>query len=349
MNVTKDELMNLIQAKLTKAGLSGEHASVVADVLAFADAKGAHSHGAIRVEYYAERIVKGGINANPNFKFEKTGPSTAVFHGDNATGHVAAKQAMDEAIQMAKTNGVAIVGVRQISHSGALAYFVQQAAREDLIGISVCQADPMAVPFGGSEAYYGTNPIAFAAPGKNGKMITFDMATTVKAWGRILEARSKNEMIPDTWAVDNEGNPTRDPFKVGGLLPIAGAKGFGLAMMVDILSGVLLGLPFGNQVSPLYGDLTQDRNLGQLHIVINPAFYSDLETFKANIEQTMADMNNMKPAPGYESVQYPGQGSEARALASEENGIEIVDEIYEYLVSDAIHHDRYHNYDPFAD
>lgn len=338
----------MIKTKLHKAGLNDRHADVVADVLVFADARGIHSHGAIRVEYYSERIAKGGINTHPNFTFEKTGPSTGVFHGDNGPGHVAAKQAMDEAISIAKETGVAFVGVKRISHSGALSYFVQQAAKEDLIGISVCQADPMAVPFGGSEPYYGTNPIAFAAPAKDNAMITFDMATTIKAWGKILDARAKNESIPDNWAVDQHGEPTIDPFQVKGLLPIAGAKGFGLAMMVDILSGVLLGLPFGNRVSTLYGNLSQGRNLGQLHIVINPAFFTDLETFKQNISRTMADLNGMKPAPGFHQVAYPGQGSASRERGSELNGIEIVDEIYNYLISDVIHSDKYDNKDPFA-
>jgi ureidoglycolate dehydrogenase (NAD+) len=348
MKVTKEELRGLIMRKLHKAGLKIDHAKDVADVLVFADARGIHSHGAIRVEYYCERIVKGGINTNPNFTFEKTGPSTAVFDGDNGTGHVAAKKAMEEAITIAKETGIAIVGVKRISHSGALSYFVQQAAKNDLIGISVCQADPMAVPYGGSEPYYGTNPIAFAAPAQDGQMIVFDMATTVKAWGKILDARSKNEPIPDTWAVDHQGHPTVDPFQVGGLLPIAGAKGFGLAMMVDILSGILLGLPFGNRVTPLYGDLSQNRDLGQLHIVINPAFFTEVESFKQNISQTMADLNHMKPAPGYQQVYYPGQNSSLREKESEKNGIDIVDEVYNYLVSDAIHSNKYHGYDPFS-
>ncbi len=149
IRVSKEKLTELISNKLHKAGLTEEHAAGVADVLVHADAKGVHSHGAMRVEYYAERIAKGGINHNPEFKFEKTGPCTAIFHGDNGVGHVAAKLAMDEAIKMAKENGIAVVGVSRIGHSGALSYFVQQAANEDLIGISVCQSDPMVVPFGG--------------------------------------------------------------------------------------------------------------------------------------------------------------------------------------------------------
>lgn len=348
MLVSKQDLKKLMKDKLYKAGLNEAHADGVADVLVHADARGVHSHGAMRVEYYAERIAKGGINVNPVFEFKKSGPSTAVFDGDNGAGHVAAKEAMDEAIKMAKENGIATVGVRQISHSGALSYFVQQAARENMIAISVCQSDPMVVPFGGAEPYYGTNPIAFAAPGEDGEHITFDMATTVQAWGKILHARSKNEPIPEGWAVDENGEGTTDPFDVKALLPIAGPKGYGLMMMVDILSGVLLGLPFGNRTSSMYHDLSEGRNLGQLHIVINPAYFTNLDEFKQNITKTMNDLNNIKPAKGFDQVSYPGQRSAVREKKHEKDGIEIVDDIYEYLVSDVVHNNAYDDKDPFA-
>lgn len=184
MKVSKQQLHQLIQNKIHSAGLSQEHAGIVADVLVHADARGIHSHGAVRVEYYSERISKGGTNNDPHFTFEKTGPCSAVFDGDNGAGHVAAKLGMDHAIEMAKENGVAVVGVRRIGHSGALSYFVQQAAHAGMIGISVCQSDPMVVPYGGAEVYYGTNPIAFSAPAEGDDIMTFDMATTVQAWAR---------------------------------------------------------------------------------------------------------------------------------------------------------------------
>jgi len=348
VRVSKKDLKDLIKTKIHKAGLSEEHADTVADVLVFADGKGIHSHGAMRVEYYAERIAKGGINHEPDFKFEKTGPSSGIFHGDNGAGHVAAGLAMDEAINMAKESGVAVVGVKNMSHSGALSYFTEKAAKQDMIGISVCQSDPMVVPFGGAQAYYGTNPIAFAAPGKDGRMISFDMATTVQAWGKILHARSKKEDIPSDWAVDKNGESTTDPFKVNALLPISGPKRYGLMMMVDVLSGILLGLPFGKNVSSMYADLSEGRELGQLHIVINPAYFTDLDTFKENIMTTMKDLNNIKPAPGFDKVSYPGQRSAEREAKYMEEGIEIVDDIYEYLVSDTIHNNAYDHQDPFA-
>lgn len=348
MRIKKAELKELMKKKLNRAGLTEEHADIVADVLVHADARGVHSHGAMRVEYYAERISKGGTNTNPKFTFTKTGPCSAIFDGDNGAGHVAAKLAMDEAINMAKETGIAVVGVRRIGHSGALSYFVQQAARENLIGIALCQSDPMCVPYGGAEAYYGTHPIAFAAPSKDGRILMMDMATTVQAWGKILHARSKNAPIGEGWAVDKDGNPTTDPFAVNALTPIAGPKGYALQMMVDVLSGILLGLPFGNKVTSMYHDLSEDRNLGQLNIVINPAYFTNLDTFLQNINDTMNDLNNIKPAPGVDQVRYPGQSSAIREANYERDGIEIVDEIYNYLISDVIHNNAYDHKGAFA-
>ncbi|PLS32521.1 ureidoglycolate dehydrogenase [Carnobacterium maltaromaticum] len=349
VRVTESELHELIQKKLEKAGLSSLHANTVAETLAFADARGIHSHGAVRVDYYAERIAKGGSNLTPKFKFNQTGPSTGIFEADNGVGHYASNEALKEAIRLAKETGIGVVGVHQMGHSGALAYFVKQAAEADMIALSVCQSDPMVVPFGGAEPYFGTNPIAFAAPRKDHTPVVFDMATTVQAWGKVLHARSRNEAIPDTWAVDENGNPTTDSTKVSALVPIAGPKGYGLMMMVDILSGMLLGLPFGKHVSSMYHDLSAGRELGQLHIVINPAFFTDLDLFKENISQMLDELKEIKPSEGFSEVNYPGERGRMREKKYEETGIEIVDDIYNYLIGDAIHFDRYDHKNKFAE
>lgn len=343
------ELEALIQTKLAKAGLVSEHAAEVARHLAYADARGVHSHGAVRVEYYAERIAKGGTTVKPNFSFEQTGPSTAVFHGDNAIGHVACREALDHSIKLAKETGVAVVGVSKMGHSGMLSYYVDLAAQADLVALTVCQSDPMAVPFGGTEPYFGTNPIAFSAPTTKERPIIFDMATTVQAWGKILDARSKNKAIPNTWAVDEEGQPTTDANQVHGLLPIAGPKGYGLMMMVDILSGSLLGLPFGKHVSSMYSDLSAGRNLGQLFILINPSHFTDLATFKRNLSTMIDELHANQPATGVEQVYYPGELSELRYQEHQVQGIPIVKDIYDYLISEDIHYNRYDHSDAFAE
>lgn len=349
MKVGRKKLKQLMKDKLHKAGLNNDHADIMAEILTWADERGYHSHGAVRVEYYAERISKGGINANPKFAFEKTGPASGVYSGDNGSGYVAATLSMEEAIKMAKETGVAVVGAKNISHSGSLGYYVEMAAEEDLIGISMCQSDPMAVPYGGSEAYYGTNPIAFGIPTADGRKVIFDMATTVQAWGKILVSRSKKEPIPDTWAVDEDGNPTTDSTKVNALVPIAGAKGYGLMMMVDILSGVLLGLPFGKHVSSMYEDLSKGRDLGQLHIVIDPSRFTDIESFKKNMSTVLDELGEIKPAKGFDKVNYPGERALNRKEKYDKDGVEIVDHIYNYLISDDIHFNNYDHKNKFAE
>lgn len=343
------ELELLISHKLQAAGLFQEHAEEVGRHLRYADARGIHSHGAVRVEYYAERIAKGGLTLEPAFKFEQTGPSTGIFHGDNGSGHVAAKEGLFHAIKLAQDTGVGIVGISKMGHSGMLSYYADIAAQADLVCLTVCQSDPMAVPFGGTEPYFGTNPIAFSAPTQGERPIIFDMATTVQAWGKILDARSKHLEIPNNWAVDGQGQPTTDPHKVQGLLPIAGPKGYGLMMMVDILSGSLLGLPFGKHVSSMYSDLSKGRNLGHLHIVINPAYFTDLSQFKENLSTMIAELHENQPTKGFDQVLYPGELAEKIQAESDIKGIPIVREIYDYLISETIHFDKYDHSDTFAD
>ncbi|MCQ9209319.1 ureidoglycolate dehydrogenase [Granulicatella seriolae] len=347
--VQAQELHDLIQDKLEKAGLKSSHANSVAEHLVFADANGIHSHGAVRVDYYAERIAKGGVNLDPKITFEKTGPSSGIVHGENGVGQFVALKGLDYAMDMAKESGVAIVGIKHMSHSGALSYYVKRAAQKDLIGICMCQSDPMVVPFGGTENYFGTNPIAIGAPRKHGEPVVFDMATTVQAWGKILDARSKNREIPDTWAVNAKGQPTTNPHDVHGLLPISGPKGFGLMMMVDILSGMLLGLPFGKHVSSMYTDLTKGRDLGQIYILIDPERFTDLETFKKSIETMVDELHAIPAAEGFRQVYYPGEINQLNFEEYMNEGIPIEKNIYEYLKSDIVHFDKYGGSNAFAE
>lgn len=346
--VSPAELHTLIKNKLEKAGLKEEHANEVANHLVFADCCGIHSHGAVRVDYYAERIAKKGVTIEPNMYFEKTGPCTGIYHGDNAIGQYVADEALKHAIQMAKENGVAIVGISKLSHSGTMAYYMEKVAKHDLIGMSVCQSDPMVVPFGGREPYYGTNPIGFGAPALEGKAIVFDMATSVQAWGKILDARSKDLEIPDTWAVDRKGVPTTNPHNVGALLPISGPKGYGLMMIVDVLSGVMLGLPFGGHVSSMYDKLDEGRDLGHTFILIDPARFMDLTEFKQNISKVKEDLHNISPAEGFKQVYYPGEVSQLTYEKYQKEGIPIEKRIYEYLVSDIVHYNKFGGQSAFA-
>lgn len=350
MKLSRAELKGLMKNKMMQAGLSEEHAEQTAEILTWSHERGYASHGAVRVEYYSERIAKGGITVKPNFTWKETGPCSGIFDGDNGIGYVVATEGMKKAIEMAKKNGVAVVGMSNMSHSGSIGYYTEMAAKEDLVAITFCQSDPMAVPYGGTEPYYGTNPISFAAPTADDRTVVFDMATTVQAWGKILDKRSQGAPIPSDWAVDEKGLPVTDPHLVNALVPIAGAKGYGLMMMVDVFSGVLLGVPFGKHVSSMYHDLSEGRRLGQMHIVMDPARFIGLDVFKKSMSQVCDELGAMPAAEGYGKVYYPGERAVMRrdkAYAS--GGIEVVDELVDYLKGEAVHFDRYDHKNRFAD
>ncbi|HEC2152308.1 ureidoglycolate dehydrogenase [Staphylococcus delphini] len=331
------QLRQLMKEKLVAAGLPVAQAEKSADLLIFADERGIHSHGAVRMRYYAERIVKKGYNLEPQMKFEQTGPSTGVFHGDNALGHFVAYEAMQHAIDLAKESGLGAVGIYEMGHSGAIGYYAKQAAEAGMVALTMCQSDPMVVPYGGTKPYYGTNPIAFASPRLDEVPILFDMATTVQAWGKILDAQSKGRTIPDTWAVDDKGHPTTDPNQVSALLPMAGAKGYGLMMMVDILAGSLLGLPHGMHVTSMYKDLSEYRRLGQFHLVINPSFFGEQDAFLNKVEQMVKELHQIQPANGFDNVYYPGEIQETVAKTYAQSGIPIPTDIVQYLESPTLY------------
>lgn len=350
MKLSREELKSLMKNKLMRAGLTEEHADMTAEILTWSDERGYHSHGSVRVEYYSERIAKGGITVNPKFEWKETGPCSGIFEGDNGIGYVAALLSTQKAIEMAKKNGIAVVGTANCSHTGSIGYYTEMCAKEKLAAICFCQSDPMAVPYGGAEPYYGTNPISFAAPTADDRIVVFDMATTVQAWGKILDKRSRGESIPEGWAVDENGVTTTDPHKVNALVPISGAKGYGLEMLVDVFSGVLLGVPFGGHVSSMYHDLSEGRRLGQMIIVMDPDRFVGVDAFCKGMSQTCDELNAIKPAPGFDKVYWPGERAELRREKQyATGGVEIVDEIYQYFISDDIHYDRYDHKNRFAD
>lgn len=348
VNISGEDLHKLMKDKFLAAGLPEDQAEETANHLTYANLIGVHSHGAVRVEYYAERIAKGGINTSPNVHFEQTGDSTGIFHGDNAQGHYVCNLAIEPTVKLAKEKGAAVVGVSKCGHTGTLSYYLRKIANEGLLVMAMTPSDPMVVPFGGAERFYGTNPIGFGAPTNDEDPVIFDMATTVQAWGKVLDARSRGESIPDTWAVDDNGNPTTDPNHVAGLVPIAGPKGYGLMMMVDVFTNVLLGLPFGDKVTSMYDDLTAGRDLSQTYIAIDPEKFVGLDNFKATMSQTVKNLNNVKPADGFDQVLYPGQNSTLRYKQSLKDGVDIPKNLIDYLKSDDVHFDNYDGLDAFA-
>ena len=339
MLVAREELKRLMKGKFMAAGLHEGHADEMAEVLTWSSERGLHSHGEVRVEYYSERISKGGITIDPRWDWEQTGPCSGILDADNGCGYPFAILGLKKAMELAREHGLGVVGVKNISHSGALGYYTEMAAKSDLCCLTMCQSDPMVIPYGGAEPFYGTNPIAFGAPTADERFVNFDMATTVQAWGKILDAKSAGRPIPDDWAVDADGKPTTDPHKVNALRAIAGPKG-----------GILLGVPSGKNVSSMYHDLSEGRNLGHLHIVIDPSRFCGLDEFKRHMSQTLDELAAVRPGPGFDKVYYPGERALIRkAKCDAVGGIEVVDDIYDYLISDQLYIHSWDHRNRFAE
>ncbi|MBN8202010.1 ureidoglycolate dehydrogenase [Bacillus sp. NTK034] len=333
VTIHHEEAKKLVVQKLTDAGLIHEHAEKVAEILVHADLRNVNSHGVLRTEHYVNRLNAGGINPNPEITFNKTGPVTGVVDGDDGFGHVIADEAMNHAIQMAKENGVGMVTAINSSHCGALSYFVQNAAEQNLIGIAMTHTDKIVVPFGGKDAFLGTNPIAYGVPAKTQKPFILDMATSNVALGKILQYKEEGKEIPEGWGVDENGETVRDPSKVVSLSPFGGPKGYGLSMIVDIFSGLLAGAAFGPHVAKMYGDLDKKRKLGHYFCAINPAFFTDAEAFLGNMDQMMAEIRQAPPAPGFKSVLVPGEIEQMNEERNLEKGIIIASTVHQFLTN----------------
>ena len=329
--VEPEELKRLTVKRLREAGVSQRDAQIVADVLVFADLRGVHSHGVLRVEHYLHRIRRGGINLHATYEVQWLKPSVGLLDAQGGLGHVSTKLATEEAIARARTEGISLVGIKNNSHCGALAYYIQLALDARMASISCVHTDIRMVPYGGARAYFGTNPFAFGFPGRKDSIL-LDMATSEIAWGKVLTAREKGLQLQEGWAFDTEGHPTTDPFQAEYLTPFGGAKGYGIAVMVEALTGLLIGGIFGPHLNRMYEDLDSYRDLSNFILVIDPAVYDPSGGFLDRTQRMIEEVHAIPPASGFKRVMVPGE-IETRIMEQyQREGIPVPATVYQYLL-----------------
>ncbi|MCX7787211.1 MAG: ureidoglycolate dehydrogenase [Spirochaetes bacterium] len=325
-----EELKRLTAKRLQEAGVSAEDAEIVADVLVFADLRGVHSHGVLRVEHYVNRIRRGGINVHPSYEVQWLKPSVGLLDAQGGLGHVSTKIGTEAAIEKARTEGIALVGIKNNSHCGALAYYIQMALNAKMASISCVHTDIRMVPYGGAKPYFGTNPFAFGFPGTRDSIL-LDMATSEIAWGKVLTAREKGLQLQEGWAVDRDGHPTTDPFQAEYLTPFGGPKGYGIAVMVEALTGLLIGGVFGPHLNRMYEDLDSYRDLSNFILVIDPAVFDPKGGFLERTQRMIEEVRALPPAAGFEQVMLPGEIESRTQQRYEREGIPIPEAVYRYL------------------
>jgi len=275
-------------ACLQAVGVDQADAASVARSLVQTNLWGIDSHGIARLPHYLNRITQGSIKARPQIAVTPTGPSTAQVDGDQGLGIVVSHRANRVAIALARTSGIGAVGVADSSHCGAVGLYARDAAREGLIGIALTHSDKIAAPHGGHQPFLGTNPIAMAFPREGQEPACLDMATTPIPWNRVMNARREGHSLPEDVAVDANGAPTTDAHAAAALRPLGGLeyghKGYGLALVVELLCGPLNGNLWGPQIGPMYAELTRARHIGAFFIVLDPMRFAGGAAFAASVE-----------------------------------------------------------------
>ncbi len=299
---------------------------MVADSLVRANLEGTDSHGVSRLPVYVRRMGEGRISTRPNVKVEHHG-SVLRVDGDNALGQVASYKALKAAIPVARETGLAGAAVRHSNHFGTAAYYCQIACDEGLALIATTNSPPGIAPWGGRKAYLGTNPIAFGFPVENGPPVIVDMSSSVVARGRMINAARENVPIPEGWATDEEGLPTTDAAAAlrGAGLPLGGAKGYALALAVEILSGVLTGASFGPHVNNLYGEGGPPSDVGHCFILMDVSRWLPEKDYDAAIEQLLREIKASPRARGVGEILYPGERRRRTYLERNEQGIALPD------------------------
>ena len=335
---TPETLRAFASSLLAATGVRPEEAAIIAESMVYADLRGVGSHGLLRLEQYIDRIEAGLINLKAEMPLIQDSPACALVDAQNGFGQVAGVRAVDMGIAKAANLGVSAVSVKNSNHYGTSAFFAVRAAAKNMAAIVFTNAGPAMPPFNGTRALLGTNPFAAAVPMADGDPMVLDMATSEVAKGKLRRALANGESIPLGWAVDKDGRPTTDPKAgmEGFVCPMSGPKGSGLALMIDLFSGVLSGSSLTGEVKGLHDHSGLSR-AAHLFIVLNPAFFSGTEQFMQDVALVGDCIHGQKAVDGGK-VYLPGEMENANETKNRLNGISLNADMVDKLNSRAVRH-----------
>ena len=314
------ELETLASAILRAEGLQAEAAAIVAHSLVLADLRGQASHGLGRLHTYVKRMRAGLTTTVVQPALVSETAAFRVYDGGAGFGHVIGLRVMEACVERARSTGLAAASVRNSTHFGIAATFALAAADAGMIGLAASNGAARMPPVGSRTPVLGTNPLAVAVPRRGAEPILLDMATSATAVGKILVAIDRSEPIPEGWALNGSGRPTTDPKEaLGGLmLPMAGPKGFGLALVLEILSACLSGAPPGRGAGSVMNTWDRPEGLGHFFLAISPESIG-VSDFSSSVEDLVGQVHGAEPIAGGRRPLLPGEleahaEKEARAL-----------------------------------
>ena len=332
MRYSIEKVRCLSEQALVDCKLSKEEAAIVVDSMLQADINGVNTHGIRMLHAYVDKLKNGQFSiAQPNVI--KDSPSFTVLDSNNIIGAISATKASQICIEKAKKYGMHTVFARNCNTFGPAFYYAELMSKEGMIGF-VCSNTPAAMPaFNGLEPMLGTNPLAFSCPSKTRGTITLDMATSIVAKSHFSIALANHEKLKEGLALDQNGNPTTDPMEAikGFVLPMAGFKGYGIAMAIDILSGFLSGAGYLKNVNKFYSQDGKGMNVGQMFVAINPSMVYEGD-FMKDMDRYINTIRSSRVMDG-RTIAIPGDDRINKRKMSIESGIELSDDTREKLES----------------
>jgi ureidoglycolate dehydrogenase (NAD+) len=326
--VAPADLQRFCAEAMVRCGLSREDAAVTAEVLTTTDTWGTHSHGTRQIRPLMRAVKAGGIRPGAQSAIRREGPGWAVVDANCAMPMVVACRAMEIAIAKAKSAGVGYVGVAHSSHFGAAGYYATLALRHDMIGLSMTNCDPCVAVTGGRTPVIGTNPISFAVPAGQERPVFLDVATSIVAVTKVMIAKAMGRSVPAGWLCDPEGRPTTDPSGYPDrsvLQPMAGYKGYGLAVLVEVLAGILTGASFLSGIKAWVGENAPPADQGHAFIAIDIGAMMPLDAFKARMDAMIREIKQAPKAVSAERIYLPGEMEWERRDTALRNGMQLPD------------------------
>ncbi|HYH41711.1 MAG TPA: Ldh family oxidoreductase [Burkholderiales bacterium] len=301
-------------------------AKSIAELMTRADVNGSEGHGIFRLPQYIRRIKGGAVNVRPDIRIENEAPAMAVINGDNGMGHLVMRYATEVAIEKAKKTGVAWVGAHWSNHAGPASLYASMPVEHDMIGLYMAVGSANHLPpWGGLDMLLSTNPLAVALPGGEEAPIVLDMATTVAAYGKVKTKAQRGETMPVGWMMDRLGQPLTDPKRAneGFLLPIGEYKGYGLALIIGLLSGTLNRAAMGRDVVDFNADDTTPTNTGHAIVAISVEAFGGVAEFKKSVDALVRDLRASQRLPGVDRIWLPGEQSLQKRIDHLANGVSV--------------------------
>lgn len=326
INVSASSAEELARAILVAHGVQSDRAGLMASALVLADLRGVDTHGLNRLPGYIARITAGVVDPSPEVKFHDKTPIMSLLDARNTFGFVAGSLAVDKCIAMAENFGMGMVAVRNSNHYGMGATYVLRAIQKGFACLAFTNASRAMPPWGGAEALLGTSPLAVGVPGGDEGDFVLDMSPCVAARGKIRKACRRGESIPEGYALDREGRPTTDPEAAldgGVVLPMGGPKGSGIAMMMDIFSGVMSGSAFAGGVNDQYHVLDRPQNVGHWFLVFRPELFLEggMEEFRRRMDVLLKTVKTSQKAEGFDRIYVSGEIEAAMEERRKREGI----------------------------